>query len=216
MLEPNKIYQGDCLELMKQIPNESIDLIIADPPYGINYLSNHYKYGNPHKKIINDDSLFIPIIGLWQKLKTTGAMYVFYSHKKPLVSDKVKNVIIWVKDNWSAGDLFGDYGNQYECIAFMPKKDFKLKNGRFSNVWNCKRVKPEFHPTQKPIDLIKAIIRNATNKNDLILDPFIGSGTTALACKQMDRNFIGMELEPKYVEIANKRIEDFRNQEKLF
>jgi len=94
MLEPNKIYCGDYLELIKDIPSKSIDLIIADPPYGISYLSNYYKYFNPHKKIINDENLFISVNELWKLLKDTGAMYVFYSHKKPLMDNRIKNIII--------------------------------------------------------------------------------------------------------------------------
>ena len=200
------IYNGDCLEVMKEFDNESIDCVIADPPYGLNYLSNRYKYGNPHLKIENDDKLFIPIVSLWQKLKTTGAMYVFYSHKLPLVSDNIKNVIIWVKNNWSAGDLEGDYGNQYEMLAFMPKGNFKLKSKRFSNVWFFDREIPKYHPTQKPTSLINRIIESATNKGDIILDPFLGSGTTARACKDLGRKCIGIEISKEYCDIAVKRL----------
>ena len=205
--EPNiTIYNGDCLEVMKEIPDKSIDCVIADPPYGLNYLSNHYKYGNPHTKIENDDKLFIPIIGLWHKLKITGSMYVFYSHKKPLISDNIKNIIIWVKNNWTAGDLKGDYGNQYECLAFMPKSFFKLKSKRYSNVWNFDREIPKYHPTQKPTSIINRIIKSATNKGDTILDPFLGSGTTARACKDLGRKCIGIEISKKYCDIAVQRL----------
>ena len=72
----------------------------------------------------------------------------------------IKNVIIWVKNNWSAGDLYGDFGNQYECIAFIPKEKFMLKSKRYSNVWHFDRVPSHklVHPTQKPVSLIRRLI----------------------------------------------------------
>jgi len=204
------IYNGDCLEVIPEL--DMVDCIIADPPYGLNYLSNHYKYGNPHLRIENDNKLFIPIIGLWKKLKSTGAMYVFYSHKLPLVSDNIRNVIIWVKNNWTAGDLEGDFGNQYECLAYMPKEDFKIKGKRYPNVWNFDREIPKYHPTQKPTSIINRIIESSTIENDTILDPFLGSGTTARACKDLGRKCIGIEISKQYCDIAIKRL----GQEVLF
>ena len=195
----------DCLEGLKHIPDKSVDCIIIDPPYGINYISNHRKI--KHLPIQNDDTLFIPFDELFNKLKTTGAMFIFYSHKKPFMHSFVKNQIIWVKNNWTAGDLIGDFGNQYECIAFIPHDEFKLKSKRYSNVWFFDRTQNELHPTEKPVDIIKRMILSATNAGDIVLDCFMGSGTTAIACKQLQRRFIGFEIESRYVEIANKRLE---------
>jgi DNA modification methylase len=79
----------------------------------------------------------------------------------------------------------------------MPKEDFKLKGKRYSNVWQFKRVNPEYHPTQKPVAIIERIIESSTLKNDLVLDPFLGSGTTAVACKELGRNYIGIEISPE-------------------
>jgi len=198
----------DCLEGMKLMPDNSVDCIITDPPYRINYYSGHYKNGNPHKPIENDDTLFIPLDELWRVLKPDGAMFVFFSHKVPLVDERVKNVIIWVKNNWTAGDLYKDFGNQYECIAYMPKDDFKLHSKRYSNIWKFDRISADnlLHPTQKPESIIRRLIETATDKGDLVLDCFMGSGTTAVACKQMDRNFIGFEIEKTYVDIAERRL----------
>ena len=199
----------DCLEGMKQLDNNSVDCIIIDPPYGINYFSGYYKNGNPHKPIENDDTLFIPIDELWRVLKPTGAMFIFYSHKVPLIDKRVKNVLIWVKNNWTAGDLYSNFGNQYECIAFIPKVEFKLHSKRYSNIWKFDRISAEnlLHPTQKPESIIRRLIETATDEGDLILDCFMGSGTTAVACKQLNRKFIGFETDKDYVDIANKRLE---------
>jgi len=208
MLEKNKIHCMNCLEGLKQLEDNSIDLVLTDPPYGINYYSGHYKKGNPHKPIENDDTLFIPLEELWRVLKPTGTMFIFYSHKVPLIDKRVKNIIIWVKNNWTAGDLYKDFGNQYECIAFMPKEKFKLHSKRYSNVWKFDRISPHnlLHPTQKPESIIRRLIETATNEGALVLDPFMGSGTTAISCKSLKRNFIGFEIDQKYVEIANKRL----------
>ena len=207
-MEKNKIFNEDCIEGLKKIPSDSIDCIIIDPPYGINYHSGYYKNGNPHKPIVNDDTLFIPIDDLWRVLKPTGAMFIFFSHKVPFIDKRVKNVIIWVKNNWTAGDLYKDFGNQYECIAYMPKDDFKLHSKRYSNVWKFDRISADnlLHPTQKPESIIRRLIETATEKRDLVLDCFMGSGTTAVACKQMERNFIGFEIDKSYVDIAERRL----------
>ena len=135
-------------------------------------------------------------------------MFVFYSHKVPLIDNRVQNVIIWLKNNWTAGDLYSDFGNQYECIAFMPKDQFELKSKRYPNVWKFDRVNADKlqHPTQKPLSLIRRLIECATDKSEMILDPFMGSGTTAVACKELDRQFIGFEINSDYVNIANKRL----------
>lgn len=203
----------DCLEGLKRLKDNSVDCIIIDPPYGINYQSNHRK--EKFQTIKNDDTLFIPMDDLWRVLKPNGAMFIFYSHKVPLIDDRVKNVIVWVKDNWTAGDLEGDFGNQYELCAFMPKDEFKLRSKRYSNVWNFKRIdgSKAVHPTQKPEALIRRLIETATNEEDLVLDCFMGSGTTAVACKQLNRNFIGFELSEEYCKIAEKRLQQKTIQE---
>ncbi len=208
LLEINKIYNQDCIIGLKKLKDNFVDCIIIDPPYGINYHSGYYKSGNPHKPTQNDDTLFVPLDELWRVLKPTGAMFVFYSHKVPLIDKRVKNVIIWVKNNWTAGDLYKDFGNQYECIAYMPKEEFKLHSKRYSNIWKFDRISANnlLHPTQKPESIIRRLIETATNKGDLVLDCFMGSGTTAISCKQMDRNFIGFETDKTYVDIAERRL----------
>ena len=209
VLELNKIYCMDALELLKQMPDNSVDAILIDSPYGINYFSGYYKNGNPHERIANDDTLFIPINELWRVLKPTGCMFAFYSQKKPLIDDRVKNVIVWVKNNWTAGDLEGDFGNQYELIAYMPKEYFKIHSKRYSNVWHFKRLSSDnlLHPTQKPEEIMRRLVEVATNMGDLVLDCFMGSGTTAVVCKQLGRNFIGCDINFSYVTLANKRLQ---------
>lgn len=201
----HKIICGDCIEVLDGMDRNIIDSVITDPPYGINYYSNYYKQKNPYKRIVNDDQLFFPIEKVRRIVKDTGCIFFFFSWKNP-PNISLKNKIIWVKNNWSAGDLKGDFGNQYEEIGFISMSRFKLKGKRISNVWFCNRKKPEFHPTEKPIKLIERMILLTTDTNDIIMDPFIGSGTTLVAAERLGRNSIGIEISEEYCEITYERL----------
>ena len=187
------LYNDDMNDVVRNMENESIDLILTDPPYGIEYVSNHRK--SKLKEIKNDDVLYMDVDMFWRVIRETGSLWSFYSHKIELYDKRIKNRIIWVKNNWTAGDLEGDFGNQYECIAFMPKKKFKLNGYRHSNVWNFGRVPPSNHPTEKPVSLLCRIIESCTNEGDLVFDPFAGSGATLFACKMLNRRFVGSEID---------------------
>lgn len=238
------LYNNDVKDANRLIDSNSVDLILTDPPYGINYVSNHRK--EKMEEIENDDVLFMNIDMFWDKIKSTGSLWSFYSHKIELndnkdngnynmlydsmeeirrnlsssnstskastiryISDvlkrvddnktphltRIKNRIIWVKNNWSAGDLEGDFGNQYECIAFMPKEKFKLRGYRYSNIWGFSRIPPTNHPTEKPPELISRIIKSCTDIGDLVYDPYVGSGITLFECKKLKRRFVGSEID---------------------
>ena len=151
-------------------------------------------------------------------LKENSAMYVFTSWKtidffrECAIRNNftIKNEIIWVKNNWTAGDLKAQFGQQYETIMLLNKGRSLFNGKRYSDVWNFKRVsgKEQVHQNQKPVDLIERCIESHSNKGDLVLDPFMGSGSTGVACKNLNRNFIGVELDEKYFEIAKERIGD--------
>ncbi len=202
---------GDCIQLLKSISNNSIDFMITDPPYGIDYVSNHYKHkNNPHKEIKNDASVDQEFNKKWiaeasRSLKVDSAIMIFtrwdvWNEWVNLISPywNIKNMIVWVKNNWSVGDLTGNVGNQHELIIFATRGKFKIHGKRYTNVWNFNRVPPKRHPTEKPLGLINRGIKLCTNENDTVLDPFLGSGTTLEACYQTDRNCIGFEIEEKY------------------
>jgi site-specific DNA-methyltransferase (adenine-specific) len=201
------LYCARAEEVLPQLNEQSVDCVIADPPYGINYFSNCYVGKNPHSPIENDHELFLPLDQLWRVVRDGGVIFAFYSHKRPLVDPRIKNSIVWVKNNWSAGDLEGDFGNQFEMIAFIPKSGFKLKSKkRYSNVWYHDRVPPKLHPTQKPIDLIGRLVVCGSVEGEIILDPFVGSGTTLVAAKRLGRRAIGIEMSEAYCKIAVQRL----------
>ena len=201
-----ELYLGDCLEIMAGMDDKSVDLVLTDPPYGIAYHSCRYKYGNPHNRIVGDEKQAIPIDAMWKLIAGDGALFVFYSQKKPLVDARIRNVIIWVKNNHTAGDLAGDFGNKYEPLAFCPKPDFKLRGKRYSNVWCFDKVPPKLHPTQKPVSICRRAIECGADSGTTVLDPFIGSGTTAVAAKEMGCKYIGIDISERYLEIAAKRL----------
>jgi site-specific DNA-methyltransferase (adenine-specific) len=225
MLELNKIYCGDCLELMKEIPDKSIDLVLTDPPYLINYFTN-YRGNKTHDFCTpiegdSDPQLIIDCAKEFKRvLKDNTAAYIFCNQDKIDFFKQtfeqqlnLKNIIIWVKNNWTAGDLLAQYGKQYEMILYLNKGRAIINGERYPDVWFFNRVcgDEQLHQNQKPVGLLERMILSHSNKGDIILDPFLGSGTTAVACKRLNRNFIGIEKEPKYVEIALKRLEKVNN-----
>lgn len=224
-MEDIKLYCDDCLNIMKQIENESIDLIVTDPPYLIKYKTNHRKNKDHDfcSEILNDDNeqLIIDYIReCYRILKNNTAMYMFcncdkvdfFKQELENAGFKIKNMIIWVKNNWTAGDLKAQFGKQYEII-FLVNKGRKCFNGkRITDVWMFDRIsgKKQLHQNQKPVDLLKQCILKHSDENDIIFDGFMGSGSTGVACIETNRKFIGVELDKKYFEIAKERIEKLK------
>ena len=201
---------GDCRELMRRCPDNHFDLILTDPPYGIGYHSGWYVGGNPHNPLKNDAVFDEEFNDLWlsvasHKAKETSSILCFAGYQVinewiPIINRywNVKNVIIWVKNNWSAGDLTGNLGNQYECIIFATRGGVKLRGRRWSNVWNFDRVPPTTHPTEKPVSLLMRGVEMLTDVGDNILDPFLGSGSILEACRKTTRNCSGFEISDEW------------------
>jgi site-specific DNA-methyltransferase (adenine-specific) len=196
------IYNGDCIEIMKQFNDKSFDIVLTDPPYGINFQSNYRKI--KHDKIVNDDVFNIEAVNEFFRL-AINAVYVFCRWDNLITLPKPKSFIVWVKNNWSMGDLKHEHGRQWEGIAFYPQEKHKFIK-RIPDVINAKRTKNNLHPTEKPVELIEELIKN--NEGDLIIDPFMGSGTTLVAARNLGRKAIGIELSEKYCEIAVKRLNE--------
>ena len=218
MKEQYKLYNGDCLEVMKDIEDKSIDLIVTDPPYLINYQSNHRK--NKYKKIKNDIEADELISNYFKEcyriLKDNTAIYSFCSwHNIDFFKQefekyfKLKNIIVWNKNNTSMGDLKGSYAPKHEFILF-GHKGRKLINGfRYPDVLEAKRTGNKLHPTQKPIDLLEIFIKASSNKGDTVFDGFMGSNSTGIASIKNDRKFIGIELDIDYYNTAKQRIDEY-------
>jgi len=204
----NKVICGDCLEVMKYIPDKSVDLVLTDPPYGI-------AYQQKNKPVMIGD--YGNVLGLvlpefYRVLKDEGAVYIFTSFK--MLSDwlykfqsffKMHNLLIWDKKKNSGLQMGSNYGFRYEMIFYGSKGLHKL-NGYADDIIQIDKVKRRTHPTEKPIELLERIIKLSSKENEVVLDPFLGSGTSAVACKKLKRNFIGIEINPEYCKIAEERL----------
>lgn len=209
------------MEGMEEMENGSVDLIVTDPPYLVSYKTNRRKDKNHEfcSEIENDDNTELIkeyIEECYRIMKENSAMYIFCSADKVDFFKReleryfnIKNMIIWVKNSWTAGDLEAQFGKQYEIVFLVNKGRKKFNGKRISDVWYFDRVvgKKQLHQNEKPLDLIRQCIEKHSDPNDTVFDGFVGSGTTPLACKELDRNFIGFELDSKYYEIAMKRLE---------
>jgi len=207
------LYHGDCLEIMPHL--EPVDLVLTDPPYGMDWPADSTRFvggsdaskkrrgaGNAKEKIIGDDKPFdpepflnYPNVILWG--------YTHFANKLPKGTN-----LVWIKRFDAA---FGTFLSDAE-IAWM-------KGGHgvycFRDLSMTAEAKNRKHPNQKPIPLIQWCMEKAKVQG-VTLDPFLGSGTTAIACERLNRRWIGIEIEEKYCEIAAKRIENERKQLKLF
>ena len=216
-----KLYLGDCLEVMKEIPSNSVDLVVTDPPYLIAYKTGHRKdkshpfcseiQGDRDRELISNS-----IKELYRILKEDSAMYIFCSWKsveyfKAQVIEagfSIKNLIVWVKNNWTAGDLQAGFGQQYELILLCNKGRKCFNGKRLTDVWHFDRVsgKKQVHQNEKPVDLLMQCIEKHSNEGDTVLDAFMGVGSTGVACKMLNRNFIGIEIEEGYFKVAKERL----------
>lgn len=229
-MELDNVYNGDCLDLIQQVQDKSIDVCITDLPYGIDYQSCRSRYGKHFDKIKNDKKPFVDFIKFLPRvMKDTGAIYLFtrWDVQQPVIDElrkygmNVKNVLIWDKMNHSMGDLNGAYGNRYESIVFATMKDFKFNGKRPVDIIQVPRVPAQRlnHPNEKPVDLLRRLIIDATEVgggNFVVMDCTCGSGSTLVAAIKEKCHFIGFELEEKYYDIARKRINIEKRQLTLF
>ena len=213
------LMQGDCLERMREIPDCSVDMVLTDPPYGMNYQSNRRTATDKFNKIVDDDNLdWLDYFceDLHRVMKNNSAAYVFCSWHKVDVFKvaierhfKVKNLLVWVKNNHGSGDLKGAYAPKHEFVFFAHKGRCLLRDGRRPDILDFAKVSGSklVHPTEKPVNLIERLVKDASDEYDTVFDPFMGSGTTGVAAKNLKRSFIGIELDPTYFQIAKERIE---------
>jgi modification methylase len=236
----NKIICGDCIEVMQEMPEESVDLIVTSPPYNLkNSTGNGMKDGRGGKwanaKLVEgystyDDCMPHDEYAEWQRdcltemmrlLKNDGA--IFYNHKwrvqGGLLQDRhdiiegfpVRQVIIWQR---KGGINFnpGYFLPTYEVIYLIAKPDFKLapKANAHGDIWQFTQEMNNPHPAPFPVHLIERIV--SSTEAEIILDPFMGSGTTAIAALRHDRKYIGIDVAPEYCEMAEKRIEEEKKQ----
>ena len=212
------------MKTMSRMGSQSIDLMITDPPYGMNFRSNHR--AKRYESIHWDDNL--DWLEDWSEeahrvLKRNSHVYMFCSfHNVDMFKQSleqyftIKNILIWEKNNTSMGDLKGDYAPKYEMILFATKGRRLLNGRRDANILKFSRTGNRLHPTQKPEQLISYLINKSSEKDEIVYDPFVGSGTTALSALNLGRRYIGSEINEDYYKISLDRIKQMEEQGTLF
>lgn len=226
-IAPNTVYLLDCITGMKRMKDESIDLIVSDPPYLISYRTNHradkkHDFCSPIQNDSNPDLIREYIHQSYRILKQNRAFYMFCSSKtvdffKQTALDagfSLKNSIIWIKGNGTMGDLKAQFGQQYEVILLLNKGRAMIRGKRIGDVWDFPRVKSseQIHQNQKPVSLISQCIEKHSDAGDTVFDGFMGSGTTAVAACQTGRQFIGFEIEPRYFWMVHNRLVEVQDE----
>ncbi len=233
----NKIICGDSLEVMREMPSESVDLVVTSPPYNLGgaryggmwanaalqHGYSHYDDNMPHDEYA--DWQYECLKEMYRLIKKDGA--IFYNHKwriqnlllmdrRDIIRDlPVRQIIIW----WRKGGInFNEkfFLPTYEVIYLIAKDKFRLVRGSnaYGDVWEFTQEVDNDHPAPFPVALIDRII--SSTKAKIVLDPFMGSGTTAMAALGLNRNYIGIDISPDYCKMAEDRIAEYESQPKLF
>lgn len=229
MNEQTIIKQGDCLQILKTIKDNSIDCIVTDPPYKITARGNGGNSGGMfQKREVNNGKVFSTndleiedwLPELYRVLKPDSHCYIMTNNKNIThyldVIDKSDfhyiKCLIWVKDNKIMGQT---YMSQFEFIIMCRKgKHKRINDCGTSDVLQIanKKLKDDnnktIHDTEKPVELNEVLILNSTNEGDWVLDPFMGIGSCGVACKRNNRNFVGIEVDEHYFDIAKERLEN--------
>lgn len=222
------LLKGDCLELLKTLENESIDALITDPPYNIARENNFKSMGRAGIDFGEWDKGFdlVSWISLAvDKVKKGGNVVIFTDWKSvtPIIEEleknecEVKDMIRIEKSNPIPRNRDRRFITDYEVAVYGVKKGAKWTFNRLDEKYERPLIKTSVtpksqkidngHPTQKPLYAMEWLIERLTNKDDVILDPFMGSGTTGVACQKLNRDFIGCELSDEYFKMAQKRLQ---------
>ena len=228
------LYEGDCLEVMRTLPAESVDAIVTDPPYcsgGFNETQRRHAKGQGLRSetlrdqgwFINDNMTTGGLVWMLRQvaceshrlLRDGGSLCVFtdwrmYPHIAPALESsglRLQNMVVWNKGNPGLGRGFRP---QHELIMHFVKNTGEFFDKSVGNVITVKRVPAtrRLHQTEKPVELLTAILRVVAPIDGTVLDPFAGSGSTLVAAVQMGRKAIGIELDPHYCDIIRKRMRE--------
>ncbi len=229
----NKIIHADCMDILKQLPDKCIDLVVIDPPYMINVSQSagafgvkkrmHYKKELEALSTGIQDEVLQELVRVMKRIN----IYSFCSYKQipQLINFFLPLKCNWQPITWHKTNPIPSCGNSYMpdteyCLFFREKGVFvggtaKTKKTYYITQTNKEDKQKYKHPTVKPLEIVKNLIINSSNEGDLILDCFSGSGTTAVACQELNRNFICIEKDYNYRETSVERLENAKAQLKL-
>jgi len=213
----NRVIQGDCLEVMRGMPDGSVDLVVTDPPYKV---SQNYGSGVDADNLVNVSKILLLFPEISRVLKPNRFAVIFYDNRiLPFLFEASRNTpLIYRKQIF----LYRRWGNAHRWVGWMqctdpvcffvngqgapftPKIKSRVKHDCY--IKSSPESEGTGHPAQKPLEIVEDILSWCSDNNETILDPFLGSGTTAVAAKRLGRRYIGIEIEAEYCEIARKRL----------
>lgn len=229
-----QIIESDCMDALKSLESDSVDLIVTDPPYGIDYKSNRQgidrKRSNAREgdviiresyftTIANDNTLPTEWLSEAQRvLKDGSAIYIFchwtkwhllYPAVAPLFT--IKNMIVLNKSNHGMGDLNGQYAPKHELLLYAVKGRHLLdrSTGRRKDVWDVPirfTGAHRLHPNEKPLSWLRPCVESSSKAGDLVLDPFSGSGSLGEVCRELSRNCMLIDVSSEYCDVMRKRL----------
>lgn len=213
----NKLHNEDCISVMRSMEDKSVDLVLTDPPYLMDYLSGRRK--ESFGKIENDVDSYDLISDYFDEceriMKDDTHIYSFCSwHRIDFFKQEfekrfnLKNIMVWYKPGGGMGDLECGYTPNYELILFGHKGRRPLNGKRIADVMTVVKVPGSkmVHPTEKPVPELRKLIEKSSNPGDVVFDGFMGSGAVGVAAKETGRSFVGCELSEEYFKICEKRI----------
>lgn len=224
----NKIYCVDCYEAIKNIPDKSVDLIVTDPPYDISVNHSSGAFGikkkSHYEQLIEISNGFREeILDEFVRVLKRINLYIWCSKSQiPTLTDYfvIKRNCYWDMITWHKTNVCPACNNTYmkdtEYCLFFRENGVRLygdcdsKKTYYVTYMNTSDKKKFEHPTIKRLDIIQNLILNSSKENDIVLDPFMGSGTTAVACRNLERNFIGFEINRKWHKIAVDRLSNIQ------
>ena len=228
------LFNNDCLKIIKKIEDKTIDLVVTDPPYKLNKTpgsstssSKSDKWqgnliaGDKTANITNNIKFSDWLPEVYRVLKENAHCYIWVNDKNLVdlcneaekVGFRLHNILVWKKNNCTPNRW---YMKNCEFILFLHKgKSFPINNLGDSQLFECDNIngKNKLHPTQKPIEYLNRLILNSSKENDIVFDPFVGSGSTCVSAKQLNRKYIGIEIDKKYFDISKNRLKENNNGE---
>lgn len=218
----NRIYKHDCVEAMKRLPENSIDLILTDIPYGevTKNGEERAKYGGQLRNLDKGKADILTFdldkfldevyrlsnggIYIFCGIEQVGKIYSYFDNKK----DFMVRQCGWRKTNPSPANGQHMWLSSLENCIFAKKRKTKFNQSCKNAIWDFPVGRGKRHPTEKPLELFEYLLLSSSDEGDIVLDPCMGSGTTAVASVKNNRKYIGFEIEQEYIDIANERIKE--------
>ena len=216
------LYQGDCFEILAEI--SGADAVITDPPYFLSLANDMYGKLNPWANLCNGAFFVKGWLSLCLEAPKTDCVVWSFTNWQGFAAFQkagyetgcpVRSLLVWDKDTLGPGVI--GLRPSYELVAMFARGKFKISNRSVSDIFRCAKggCQSDAHPAQKPLPLLGHLVKISSAPNNIIIDPFMGSGSTGVAAVKHGRKFIGIEQDPKWFDVACGRIQEALDQRRL-